>query len=284
MPLDRSILVVDADRQTVSMVKRALESARWSIDQEPDGTAALLRVAEHKYGVIVAALESPAVGGPDFVHRLRRIRPNARVIVLADTATPAVVIESIKAHAFSCFSKPVNAQVLAQLIESAVDTPAWSDGIEVLAASPHWIELRVRCRMVSAERVVQFLREMKLALPAEEREAVATAFREMLFNAMEHGAQFDPEQTVDVSYMRTRRSIIYRISDPGPGFSLDQLPHAAVSNPSPEPTRHVLYRLEHGMRAGGFGILLARNMVDELVYNESGNKVLLVKYLKTQPD
>jgi anti-sigma regulatory factor (Ser/Thr protein kinase) len=34
------------------------------------------------------------------------------------------------------------------------------------------------------------------------------------------------------------------------------------------------------MRPGGFGIFMARRMVDDLVYNESGNEVLLVKWMK----
>jgi anti-sigma regulatory factor (Ser/Thr protein kinase) len=33
------------------------------------------------------------------------------------------------------------------------------------------------------------------------------------------------------------------------------------------------------MRPGGFGILLAKKLVDELIYNEKGNEVVLVKYL-----
>lgn len=30
---------------------------------------------------------------------------------------------------------------------------------------------------------------------------------------------------------------------------------------------------------GGYGLLLAREMVDELVYNEQGNEVILIKYI-----
>jgi hypothetical protein len=33
------------------------------------------------------------------------------------------------------------------------------------------------------------------------------------------------------------------------------------------------------MRPGGFGVLLAQKLVDELIYNHEGNEVLLVKYL-----
>ena len=49
--------------------------------------------------------------------------------------------------------------------------------------------------------------------------------------------------------------------------------------PADAPIRNVELRVEHGRRPGGFGILMARNLVDELVYNERGNEVLLVKYL-----
>jgi anti-sigma regulatory factor (Ser/Thr protein kinase) len=41
---------------------------------------------------------------------------------------------------------------------------------------------------------------------------------------------------------------------------------------------HFDKRQELGMRPGGFGILLVRNLVDELVYNERGNEVILIKY------
>jgi anti-sigma regulatory factor (Ser/Thr protein kinase) len=34
------------------------------------------------------------------------------------------------------------------------------------------------------------------------------------------------------------------------------------------------------MRPGGFGLLMARKLVDELIYNEQGNEVVLVKYLE----
>jgi anti-sigma regulatory factor (Ser/Thr protein kinase) len=70
-----------------------------------------------------------------------------------------------------------------------------------------------------------------------------------------------------------------RISDPGDGFTLDEIPHAAVANPSGDPVRHIGYREEQGMRPGGFGVMLAQKLVDELIYNQDGNEVLLIKYI-----
>src|SRR5262245_31725824 len=68
-----------------------------------------------------------------------------------------------------------------------------------------------------SDRLIQFFREMT-DLPDPEREDVATAFREMLINAIEHGGNFDPSQYVEVSYVRTRKSVMCRIKDPGQGF------------------------------------------------------------------
>ena len=39
-------------------------------------------------------------------------------------------------------------------------------------------------------------------------------------------------------------------------------------------------RAANGFRPGGFGMLIVRQIVDELVYNEQGNEVLLIKHLK----
>ena len=108
---------------------------------------------------------------------------------------------------------------------------------------PEWIAFKVRCRKVTAERVVQFFRELKMDLPTDEREDIATAFRQMLMNAMEHGASFDPNQQVEIPCVRTSRAIVYRIEDPDEGFSFECLPHAAISNPPDSPIDHVMYRV-----------------------------------------
>jgi hypothetical protein len=38
-------------------------------------------------------------------------------------------------------------------------------------------------------------------------------------------------------------------------------------------------RMRAGLRPGGFGMLLSRKLVNEIIYNEAGNEVLVVKYL-----
>jgi anti-sigma regulatory factor (Ser/Thr protein kinase) len=167
---------------------------------------------------------------------------------------------------------------LEKSIRLAAEGPCWDEGIEVLSATPAWIRLMARCELKTAERLVQFINEIA-ELPEDEKSAVATAFREMLMNAIEHGGNFDPNEYVEVSYLHAKHMVMCRVKDPGKGFSLDEVRHAAVGNPPEDPIRHVAYREQQGMRPGGFGVLMAQHLVDELIYSEQGNDVLLIKYL-----
>lgn len=202
-----------------------------------------------------------------------------KVIVLAPSTTPQDVIEALRAQAFSLFSVPFDQAALGDVIELALSVPLWSDGIAVVSAKPDWIALRVRCSRVAADRLIQFGHELDIQLPQETRDNLMLSFRELLLNAMEHGAQFNPQLKVDVGYLRTDRLLLYYLRDPGPGFQFQGLDHAAINNPEDEPFRHLAVRVEKGLRAGGFGIKLAEEMLDALIYNEKGNEVVLLKYL-----
>ena len=142
------------------------------------------------------------------------------------------------------------------------------------------ISLTVSCRHLTAERLVHFMNEHRRDLPDDDRQSLMTAFREVLMNAMEHGAGFDPEKVITVTAIRTDRAIVYYFRDPGTGFTAAQLDRSALSNPEGEPFAHLEHRAEMGIRPGGFGILVARQIVDEMFYSERGNEVLLIKRLE----
>ena len=129
-------------------------------------------------------------------------------------------------------------------------------------------------------RMHDFLEHLKTDLPVDARENLAQAFRELLMNAVEWGGKLDPTRKVRISYIRAKRMVLYRIADPGQGFQFKELQHCALSNTEEQPFQHTEIREAKGLRPGGYGILMTRGMLDELVYNEKQNEVLLVKYLK----
>ena len=141
---------------------------------------------------------------------------------------------------------------------AALDAVAWRDGIEVVSALPHWVTFRVSCHLLTADRLVRFMSEHQSAIPERERDLLMTAFRELLVNAMEHGAGFDPEKVVEVTAARTKRAIVYHFRDPGAGFDQADLKHATESADPELLMQTALRRAEQGMRPGGFGMLIVR--------------------------
>ena len=112
---------------------------------------------------------------------------------------------------------------------------------------------------------------------------MATAFREILMNAIEHGGHFRADQYVEISYARAKHMVMCRVKVPGEGFTLGEIEHAAVSNPQDDPFRHMASREAKGLRPGGYGVLLTKKLVDDLLYDQKGNEVMLIKYLNVAP-
>jgi DNA-binding NarL/FixJ family response regulator len=280
-PVPKTALLIGSDPEVEAALRSILNPEGWRLQKVGGNDDAFALAKSRAFDLIVTGRHTSGREDVAFLRRIRSVRPHTRMIILADDSTPGDVIASMREYAFGYLSKSFSLESLNETVQLALDSPAWDDGIEVVSAIPQWIKLHVRCERQTADRLLQFMREIaNLNLPEDERRNVGTAFREMLLNAMEHGGNFDPSQYVEISYVRTSRSVMCRIKDPGQGFSLEEIRHAAIGNPPEDPTAHMAIRDEKGMRPGGFGVMLAKHMVDDLIYGEKGNEVLLVKYLK----
>jgi DNA-binding NarL/FixJ family response regulator len=270
---------VDADPAVLEHLTGILQRNDRNILSASDSGEALARLRTAPCDVVLAGQGRNGFDSLKLLRRVRAIRPQTKVI-LAGEQNPSRVVSAIRERAYSYFHKPLEAQPVADMVQQALETESWQDEIRVISARPEWITLDIRCKIGAAERTTQFLREIESDLPQATSDDIAAGFRELLLNGIEHGGKSDPRKRVRVSILRTHRSVIVHIHDPGKGFSLDLIPHAAISNPESSPVRHLEVRVERGQRPGGFGILMTRNLVDELLYNERGNSVLFVKYFK----
>jgi len=273
----KRILILDGDPHADQTLHRTLREALAAPGREfQDAPEDLGTVRCAHYDLILAGTVSALACA-------RRMWPKTPVIVIAGAAAPEDVVAAIQGEAHGYFSVPFTVSALAAMVERALESGAAENDLEVLSARPAWLGLKLRSTRDAADRVLQFVRELAADLGAPGQENFATAVREILSNAVEHGGGLDPAQWVSVTLVRTGRGMLAYIRDPGEGFRFEQLPHAAVSNPSEAPFEHAEVRQRLGMRPGGFGILLARSLVDEFIYNEAGNEALLVKYFARSP-
>jgi CheY-like chemotaxis protein/anti-sigma regulatory factor (Ser/Thr protein kinase) len=273
----KRVLVVDDDHSLCLMVSKLLERRGFIITTANDGKQGLELLRKQSFDVVLLDVWMPEMTGFDLLTHAHAENINVPVVMMTSDDTPEAVLRAVREQAVSFLPKPFLPEALIEAVSQAASTSEVLP-IKVLSAKPDWVEVEVPCQREAAERLYEFMLRLKAGLPEDVRDNLATAFRELLLNAVEWGGQLDCTRRVRVSYVRLERMIMYRIADPGPGFRFEGLVHAAVGNP--DPVDHDRKRQEKGLRPGGFGILMTRSMVDELIYNEKQNEVLFVKYLE----
>jgi anti-sigma regulatory factor (Ser/Thr protein kinase) len=218
------------------------------------------------------------MNGLELLAKLRGSATRPRVVVMTSDDAPETLLKAVREQAFKYVHKPVESAALIETVQDALAAPE-GPPIEVVSARPEWVELLVPCTREAAGRLESVMAHLDANLAPDVRESIAFAFRELLLNAVEWGGKLDPSRTVRIACLRAKRMLMYRIADPGPGFDIDQLPHAAIGQPPSDPIAHMHVREAKGIRPGGFGLLTVRASVDELIHNEQRNEVVFIKYL-----
>jgi CheY-like chemotaxis protein/anti-sigma regulatory factor (Ser/Thr protein kinase) len=274
------VLVVDDDRALRHAVTSLLERNGHTVLQAGDGPAALTHLARTDVQLMLLDMGLPGMTGLDLLARVRAGNRHPIVVVITADDTPETLLAAIRAQAYRYVKKPVSPAAIVEVVEETLH--ASNDAtlpIEVISARPEWVEIVAPCVIEMADRLQSFIMQLEMSLPEDVRESVAQAFRELLLNAIEWGGKLDPNRTVRISCIRARRMLLYRILDPGDGFNIENLAHAAIGNSPDDPIAHALVREEQGLRPGGLGLVMTRALVDELIYNEARNEVVFIKYL-----
>ena len=276
----RRILIVDDDRALRFVLSELLSDAGHTVDQAADGREALRRLDAGTFDIVLLDIGLPDLSGLDVLAHARAVASPPLVVMMTADDTPETLLSAVRQQAYRYLRKPFAPTAIVEVIDDAIaSAPSAALSIEVVSARPEWVELVAPCVLEMADRIQSFVMQLETNLPAPVRESVAQAFREMLTNAIEWGGKLDPQRKVRISCVRAKRLLLYRIADPGEGFNIDKLRHAAISNPKDSPLEHAMVREQQGLRPGGLGLMMTRSLVDELIYNEARNEVVLIKYL-----
>ena len=272
------ILVADDDAVTRDEIADSLRAAGFDVTAVADGQDALDHLAKSKFAVALLDVWMPRMNGLDVMKALRRKKAPPKVIVIAPNSATGEILQAVSQRACRCLAKPFGPLDVVNLVREALTRKTQPPRIDILSGRPGWVEFRMPCTLEAAEMVESFMNSLEADLPEETRTAVSQVFHELLLNAIEWGGQLNPHRKVQISYLRARHMLLYRIADPGRGFRFSKLDHAAIAH-NGEPTEHQQIRQRKRLRPGGFGLVLANANADELLYNEAQNEVVFVKYL-----
>jgi CheY-like chemotaxis protein/anti-sigma regulatory factor (Ser/Thr protein kinase) len=200
------------------------------------------------------------------------------IVMVTARAGHQDMVKGLAVGANEYVTKPFTVDHLNDAIDRAI---AWRQELCNCGAQGEiHFELRSDARVL--EELNHMLASLFLytGLPESSVRQLTTAIREMGMNAIEWGHRKQIDRLVNVTYRIEADRVVIKIKDTGPGFDPKHLPHAADPE---DPAKHMEVRDSLGLRAGGFGILMTKGLVDELKYNETGNEVRIVKYFQPKP-
>ena len=280
--MSATVLLAEDDAPSRQIYFTVLEGEGYHVIEVSNGKEALEILNSQPVDLLVTDIMMPGMTGIELLKTARQTYPDLRAIVMTGHKTSEAVIGALRNRACEFLEKPFRTEELVEAVRAVMSRDLGLQ-IEIISDRPDWIELRVPCDLSAVEPIQRFLSHIHSHISKETREAVGAVFRELLNNAIEHGGKCDPTKRVEIKYIHLKRAILYSIKDPGEGFNIEEIEHAAFANPPGEPTRHMERRQELGLRPGGFGIMLASQVIDELVYNEKHNELIFVKYIDEDP-
>jgi DNA-binding response OmpR family regulator len=272
--MPRTVLIVDDERDTNDLLASLVQGRGFEPIQVFDGGAVLDAIRQHAPDLILLDLMMPGTDGFEVCAELKRNRETNLIPIIIVTALNDANhrIQGVRVGANGYLAKPFTPAQLFAVIDSAL---AWRQEHQTRGVEGE-INFDIRSELTYLQQLNDMLADFYAHTPLTERQVkdLKQAVMEMGGNAIEWGHRKNADLPLRVTYRIDPASVTLVIRDQGPGFNPKQIPHAASEE---DPIAHLDVRNELGIREGGFGIMLAKGLVDEFAYNEKGNEVTLVK-------
>jgi CheY-like chemotaxis protein/anti-sigma regulatory factor (Ser/Thr protein kinase) len=273
--MTRKALIVEDEPETGTLLAEILRRGGFEPTVLTEGRPAVPWTRDQRPELILLDLMLPDIDGFAICEDLKLDRDTNQIPIIMVTARDQHQdkVNGLKVGANYYLTKPFTMDQLNRAIQEVF---AWKNDLEKHGAQGE-IHFQLQSDLQYLDELNHLLASLFLytGLSQSQIKQLTMAVRELCVNAIEWGHRKQVERIVTVIYRIDPEKISILIRDEGPGFDPENLPHAA--NPD-DPVSHMMVRETLGLREGGFGILLARGLVDDLQYNDTGNEVRLVKY------
>lgn len=273
------VLVVEDETDLAELIAEILRLRGLTAVVLHEGAPAPAWVRENQPDLVLLDLMLPDRDGYSVCQELKLDRKTNLTPIVMVTARDRYEdrVKGLSVGANEYVTKPFTIGQLNAAIDRAL---AWRDDLCRCGAQGE-IHFELKSNAQFLEELNHMLSSLFLysGLPGDSIRQLTTAIREMGMNAIEWGHRKQNHLLVNVTYRIDKDRVVIVIRDNGPGFDPKHVPHAADPE---DPARHMDVRDQLGLRAGGFGILMTRGLVDEMQYNERGNEVRLVKYFASK--
>jgi CheY-like chemotaxis protein/anti-sigma regulatory factor (Ser/Thr protein kinase) len=288
------ILLVDDSAVDRQLALRLLqEDEELEVDTASNGKEALARLGQAPMDLVVTDLVMPEMSGLDLVQRLREDHPLLPVVLVTSKGSEDIAVQALELGAASYVPKRCLADDLLDTVHRvlAASTARHRDAALMEGLVTSRSEFEIGNDRALFRPLIRYLQEILARVDLcdeSERTRVGVAIEEALNNAAEHGnlevdsvirekdlraycdlvarrCEESPyrDRRIHVSATVSRDEAAIVIRDEGSGFDWHGLPDTV--------------RAENLDALSGRGVLLMKTFMDEVVYNEAGNEVRMVK-------
>src|SRR4029077_14376912 len=114
-----SLLLVEDKNELRAMLRKALERFGYTVDEAPDGTAAIQKLRARRYQLVLSDLKMPGASGLDVLRESKQADATIPVILLTAFGSVDEAVAAMKEGAFDFLQKPVDLEHLKVLVQRA---------------------------------------------------------------------------------------------------------------------------------------------------------------------
>ena len=129
-----NILICDDDVTTREMLGGVLKANGYAVTTVPDGPAALKTLAKKKFDLVLLDIWMPGMSGLELLARLQKEKQLPKIIIMTSDQTPETLLSALRGKVYQFITKPIESDVLLELVREALATEPECSAIEVLSA------------------------------------------------------------------------------------------------------------------------------------------------------
>jgi CheY-like chemotaxis protein len=262
----RRILIVDTNDELRTLLGRVLADFGHEVVATGNRDEALRREDLDEFDLVISDLTDDAESGVQIVSEIKRKSLLVPVVVSSDESQQQGVIKAFKMGAANYVRRPYDHEELRDIVERTLSYKLrFVEDVKVLPFVREKIEFELPSDLTLMNGVLHYLHErvVQLGIINPERSNLFIALDEAFVNAVKHGNKQDPSKLVRITADLSAREARFTIEDEGEGFSVNDIP-------DPRDPANLF-------RTSGRGVLLIYNIMDEVMYNERGNSLTMIK-------
>jgi signal transduction histidine kinase len=168
-----SVLIVDDEASIRISLRELMAASGYDAEASSDASAALQRLTERSFDVIVSDIVMPTLSGIELLRRIRAAAPLAQVIMMTGQPTADTAADALRAGAFDYLTKPVNRQAVLRAVGNATKVKQLDDERRRLEQEnrrhQEQLEDLVRERTRSMEQTLEELKRTQQQIIQQER-------------------------------------------------------------------------------------------------------------------